>query len=978
MPVRHRGGLHIRGTATKAVSQQLQMKIPRPKSIALALAAACVSLVQGATAFAAVTVPPLAQQTNITEVVQANPEDSFLKATLSGVPAGYTVTNGDYLDWCIDSDVDINPGVSYNARLYSSLDIAGLTAAGIPTANLDKVNWILNNKPVGANALTIQYAIYSVLGQQAGAGATLIVSNSFAGFGFANYDPAASAALAAAANANGAGFVPGAGQIVGVISDLPASINGGRSYQRNIIEVLDPPLGSIGDTVFCDKNENGVQDPGETGIPGVKVNIVGNTANGPYSNSKVTDQFGKYLFTNLEAGSYTVTVDASTAPPDCSRTIPNCPLTRIVQLAQGQVYLDADFCFAPRLGEIGDTVFCDKNGNGIQEVGDHGIPGVKVSFTGFPLSGGTITGSQFTDANGKYLFTNLPAGTYSVSVDKSTAPADCSIEIPQCPTTIAVTLGLGQSYLDADFCFTQPPPGCALAVSAFCSVPGPATSTDECKGSKIKSIKMVYTAEGCGASFNDQPAGKWFCTGAGTPDNTVWIKVTDKSTPTDSKAKVWFQGAVSKNGTYTISAAAGGATTLAANTYIYIYKSDKTTLQQSVGVHTSCSQPIATGNQFGANLIVQLSFADGRTTTLTPPEMDKDCVITQTPAAICPPGSGNKIKSLQLVYTKENCSFSANSQPAAKWSCADSGPLLNTVYILVSDKSSPTDSKAKKWFEGTVSVGGIFTASAANGGATTLAADTYIYIFASKGGARLQTIKLHTSCSQPLNAGDQFGSIVIFSADTTGGTITLGTDVKFTYLVTNTGTTPITNVVVTDSFGTVPGSPIASIAPNQVVSLTRTVTLTADTVNTVTVSSSQAGCQDTDVTTITFVPPPPAPKDCTAAIQKTLLKYTGPNVNGPVTVSFLGSSGATASYSFPGGLLSGTTLSAPSQNNWTIDSTVSGQTSLGTKLTISINGVPEVHHTSCSTPYRTGYPAPLDNPKGQPSVLWFVVDFVSK
>ncbi|MGD9317967.1 MAG: hypothetical protein PVG56_14105, partial [Anaerolineae bacterium] len=45
---------------------------------------------------------------------------------------------------------------------------------------------------------------------------------------------------------------------------------------------------------------------------------------------------------------------------------------------------------------------------------------------------------------------------------------------------------------------------------------------------------------------------------------------------------------------------------------------------------------------------------------------------------------------------------------------------------------------------------------------------------------------------------------------------------------------------------------------------------------------------------------------------------------------------------------------------------------------IRVNGVEEVLHTSCSTPYVAGQPAPLDDPKGDPSPNWFVENFVDK
>ena len=83
-------------------------------------------------------------------------------------------------------------------------------------------------------------------------------------------------------------------------------------------------------------------------------------------------------------------------------------------------------------------------------------------------------------------------------------------------------------------------------------------------------------------------------------------------------------------------------------------------------------------------------------------------------------------------------------------------------------------------------------------------------------------------------------------------------------------------------------------------------------------------------------------------------------------------------YDFPEGLATGTLLALPSENGSTIDATAHGEEELGSKTTLYINGIGETIHTSCSTPFRAGFPAPLDDPKGDPSPNWFVVSFRQK
>ncbi len=62
---------------------------------------------------------------------------------------------------------------------------------------------------------------------------------------------------------------------------------------------------SLGDFVWNDLNHNGIQDPGEPGIPGVTV-----TLSGPVYQMTITDANGYYLFDCLPAGMYDVIFDS--------------------------------------------------------------------------------------------------------------------------------------------------------------------------------------------------------------------------------------------------------------------------------------------------------------------------------------------------------------------------------------------------------------------------------------------------------------------------------------------------------------------------------------------------------------------------------------------------------------------------------------------------------------------------------------------
>jgi len=66
-------------------------------------------------------------------------------------------------------------------------------------------------------------------------------------------------------------------------------------------------------------------------------------------------------------------------------------------------------------GEISGVVFIDDNNDGIQQPGEAGISGVELTLTGTDVFGNAVTQAGFTDATGRYTFTELQAGSYTVT-----------------------------------------------------------------------------------------------------------------------------------------------------------------------------------------------------------------------------------------------------------------------------------------------------------------------------------------------------------------------------------------------------------------------------------------------------------------------------------------------------------------------------------------------------------------------------------
>lgn len=78
-------------------------------------------------------------------------------------------------------------------------------------------------------------------------------------------------------------------------------------------------VGSIGDYVWKDANDNGIQDNNEQGVPGVIVQLLNATNNNVLA-TDTTNASGLYGFPNLQSGTYKVKILVSSLPDTCQIT----------------------------------------------------------------------------------------------------------------------------------------------------------------------------------------------------------------------------------------------------------------------------------------------------------------------------------------------------------------------------------------------------------------------------------------------------------------------------------------------------------------------------------------------------------------------------------------------------------------------------------------------------------------------------------
>jgi uncharacterized repeat protein (TIGR01451 family) len=204
------------------------------------------------------------------------------------------------------------------------------------------------------------------------------------------------------------------------------------------IQLIDNSTTSgIGDYVFFDNNNNGVQDSGDTPVVGVRVMLYDGV--GSLVNTAITDNTGFYQFLGLDPNStYTVDMaheaDFLTGPlvgyiptnqnagvndaiDSDSVTVSGIPtITGATTGIAGSFVPTYDFGFI-RPARIGNYVWYEGLGalkNGYQDPEE--TPAIGITVQLLDASTNSIVASTVTDATGHYLFDNLPSGDYKIRV----------------------------------------------------------------------------------------------------------------------------------------------------------------------------------------------------------------------------------------------------------------------------------------------------------------------------------------------------------------------------------------------------------------------------------------------------------------------------------------------------------------------------------------------------------------------------------
>jgi SdrD B-like domain len=198
---------------------------------------------------------------------------------------------------------------------------------------------------------------------------------------------------------------------------------------------------AVGDFVWNDLNGDGLQDAGEPGLAGVVVSIA-IPGGGPVLDSggvqltaaqlsTVTSSTGAYSFSNLDPGQYRVLFTLPAGYVTTLSTQGNAPArdsnglsSLSALLLAGQSDTSIDLGLRVNAVSVGDFVWDDLNGDGLQDAGEPGLPGVGVSISKpgggvvRDSAGVALTAAQLSTVSsgtGAYGFSNLEPDQYRVT-----------------------------------------------------------------------------------------------------------------------------------------------------------------------------------------------------------------------------------------------------------------------------------------------------------------------------------------------------------------------------------------------------------------------------------------------------------------------------------------------------------------------------------------------------------------------------------
>ncbi len=219
---------------------------------------------------------------------------------------------------------------------------------------------------------------------------------------------------------------------------------------------LQPRVGTISGTVFSDLNSNGLQEAGEAGMIGMQVwaDLNNNNVLDAADSLAITDAAGHYTLVDVPYGNTTVheVLPASYSSVNRVNGVAN------VLLLNGENRIGLDFATKEPIDFIiSGIAYFDANHNGVRDVSERGLSGVKV-YIDANGNGQLDSTEQWTTTSidqfftpsvnelGTFSFSHLPRGTYTL---REIVPSELDAT-PEAARSMTFDLGPA-SKIDANF-----------------------------------------------------------------------------------------------------------------------------------------------------------------------------------------------------------------------------------------------------------------------------------------------------------------------------------------------------------------------------------------------------------------------------------------------------------------------------------------------------------------------------------------------
>ncbi len=241
---------------------------------------------------------------------------------------------------------------------------------------------------------------------------------------------------------------------------------GGTGTQYNFCEAVPAKISGY---VYEDDSNDGIRDADEAPIAGVIVSLI--DSDNQVVSTATTDDQGHYEFEGIYPGEYSlvethpagyhdgIDTPGKIAGVTAGRTGADGDSLRQINIRQGQTGIEYNFGEL-RGATLSGQVHADTDGDCDWDPGEETLEGVVIRLID---SSGNEVARTTTDADGRYTFSNIAPGDYSLVeeqpdgyFDGDAVPGSAGGTVDNPNTISKVTLTPGEDATDYDFCEIEP------------------------------------------------------------------------------------------------------------------------------------------------------------------------------------------------------------------------------------------------------------------------------------------------------------------------------------------------------------------------------------------------------------------------------------------------------------------------------------------------------------------------------------------